>query len=81
MREKRKQYNGQVQLVLFSSKQQKIIKIRNQNKVLKIKMVRSKEKISKLISELDNVKGRMATYCDQNIEDKLCNVKELMILR
>jgi len=38
-------------------------------------MVLSKEKISKLRSELDKVKGRMATYCDQNIEEKLCNVK------
>jgi hypothetical protein len=27
-------------------------------------MVRTKEKISKLRSELDSVKGRMATYCE-----------------
>jgi len=48
--------------------------MRNQNKLLKRKMVSNKEKISKFSSELDNVKARMATYCEQNIEDKLCNV-------
>jgi len=75
MSEKRKQYDGQDQLLLSSPKQQKINTIRNQNKGLKRKMVRTKKKISKLRSELDNIKGRMATHCDPNIEEKLCNIK------
>jgi len=45
MREKRKQYDGQDQLLLSSSKLQKINKIRNQNKGLKRKIVRTKVNI------------------------------------
>lgn len=46
MRGKRKQYDGKDQSLLFSSKLKKIIKTRDQNRGLKRKIVRTKEKIS-----------------------------------
>lgn len=74
MREKRKNAGAQKHLLLSPSKRKIFNKIQNEKKCLKKKVVRAKEKINELNSELNKVKKNMATFCDEKIEEQLNNM-------
>lgn len=74
MRKKRKNAGAQEHLLLSPSKRKLFNKIQNEKKCLKKKVVRAKEKINELNSELNKVKKNMATICDEKIEEQLNNM-------